>query len=239
MTPNSASSIRLEPTSLSASHKRVVDEICALNWIGLGAEDLTAVAWAYYYFSVQFRESLDAALRLYPNDESFLELAEGECDTDNLSPWPGVVTSGEKVNHDEFMRRALELSPISVTDKSNVQTIGTGYLARTRTMDDMTLAMSLATYEDGGLEAVFKAFITAPVWSTPLLAAFRHFLDRHITFDSDPDHGHGALCRHLVCDDRVVTLWEEFRDLLVAAAPALRHDASQDAARGVAIRSAA
>ena len=62
--------------------------------------------------------------------------------------------------------------------------------------------MSIASYENGGLEAVFTAFIRAKDWDTPLLQGFRHFLVKHIEFDSDPMEGHGALCRALVPDDR-------------------------------------
>ena len=82
-----------------------------LNWSSLDRDGISAVAWAYYYFSIQFRENLEVAYRLYPGD-MLKALVEGECDTDNLSPWPGVVEAGEKVNHDEFMRRLLTLSPI-------------------------------------------------------------------------------------------------------------------------------
>ena len=40
------------------------------------------------------------------------ELNRGERDTDNLSPSPGVAAPGERMDHDEFMRRTLELTPI-------------------------------------------------------------------------------------------------------------------------------
>ena len=43
-----------------------------------------------------------------------------------------------------------------------------------------------------------------------------------IRFDSDPDQGHGALCRHLIPDDRVLPLWAEFKHMLVEAAPNLK-----------------
>ena len=39
------------------SYKRVIDEICDLNWRNLDQEGLINVAWVYYFFSVQFRES--------------------------------------------------------------------------------------------------------------------------------------------------------------------------------------
>ena len=91
--------------------------------------------------------------------------------------------------------------------------------------------MSIASYEDGGLEAVFTAMLTMPNWDDPGVdAAFRHFLSEHIRFDSDPDAGHGALARHLQPDDRIEPLWTAFRDLLVAFAPGLLRPAEMKAA---------
>ena len=82
----------------------------------------------------------------------------------------------------------------------------------------VTRAMSLSSYEDGGLEKVFAAMLTAKDWDEPSLGAFRHFLVEHIKLDSGE---HGGLCRHLVADDRILPLWEAFRDILVEAAPRL------------------
>ena len=90
-------------------------------------------------------------------------------------------------------------------------------------MDRGTKAMALASYEDGGLEKVFRAFLTAPQWNGPLLQAFKHFLLKHIEFDSDPEQGHGALCRHLIPNDRILPLWEAFKQMLIEAAPRLTH----------------
>ena len=90
----------------------MIDDICDFNWKGLAQEDLINVAWAYYHFSIQFRENLEIARKLYPDDERLLELDHGERDTDNLSPWPGVAAVGERMHHDEFMRRTLELTKI-------------------------------------------------------------------------------------------------------------------------------
>ena len=88
-------------------------------------------------------------------------------------------------------------------------------------MDRDSRAMALASYEDGGLEKVFRAMLTAQHWNDPVLAAFRHFLTEHIRFDSDPELGHGALCRHLTPDERVEPLWAEFKRILVESAPQL------------------
>jgi hypothetical protein len=51
------------------AYERAIDEICELNWTALSEEDLIRVAWAYYHFSVQFRECLEIARELYPDDE--------------------------------------------------------------------------------------------------------------------------------------------------------------------------
>ena len=206
--------------SKACSYERVVEDICNLNWSDLNQEGLTNVAWVYYYFSIQFRESLEIARKLHPEDDRLLQLDRGERDTNNLSPWPGVAEVGEKMNHDEFMRRTLALTKIDSTRQRNLESIGQSYLAKTRALDHLTRALALASYEDGGLERVFRAILKAPRWDDPLLEAFKHFLTEHIRFDSDPEQGHGALCRHLTPDDRILPLWGAFRQMLIEAVPA-------------------
>jgi hypothetical protein len=206
---------------MASGYKPVIEEICALDWAVLDQSELSTAAWAYYFFSIQFRENLQIAYSMHPDDEQLQSLVKEECATDNLSPWPDVAAAGEKLDHDEFMRRLLSLSPIDSELRVTIETAGHQYLAKTREVDDCVRAISIASYEAGGLEAVFKAFLQAPHWDTPLLAAFRHFLVKHIDFDSDPDQGHGALVQHLVPDDRIRCLWVEFRDLLITAVPRL------------------
>src|SRR5262249_51082221 len=203
------------------AYERVINDICNMNWINLTQEDLINVAWVYYYFSVQFRENLEVARNLYPDDDRLRRLDQGERNTDNLSPWPGVAAIGERMNHDEFMRRTLTLTTISESRRRDLAALGQDYLTKIRAMEDDSRASAIASYEDGGLERVFRAILKAPHWSNPLLQAFRHFLAEHIRFDSDPEQGHGALCRHLTPDDRVHALWAEFRQMLVRAAPRL------------------
>ena len=202
-------------------YQDVVSEICELNWNAIEANELSAVALAYYFFSIQFRESLEIACETYPFDERLMQLRDGECDTDNLSPFKGVAQPGERMNHDEFMRRSAALLDLSSHDEDRVRSLGATYLTATRAADRGARASSIASYEDGGLESVFTAILSAPCWEGSGLAAFEHFLARHIHFDSDPVSGHGVLSRHLIPDDRVIPLWIEFRNLLVAAAPAL------------------
>jgi hypothetical protein len=203
------------------TYKEVIKSICNLNWHKLSSNELINTAWAYYYFSTQFRENLQIALELIPDDEKLQELDLGERNTDNLSPYPGVAAPGEKLNHDEFMRRALTLTPISDEQRRKLEALGASYLTEVRAADDLTKALSLASYEDGGLEAVFRAILTAPNWDGELLGAYKHFLVGHIALDSNPDAGHGSLCRHVVPDDRVLPLWTAFYKIFVEAAPTL------------------
>jgi hypothetical protein len=199
-----------------------VNRICDMNWSDLTEQEFIEVAWAYYYFSIQFRENLTIACKLFPNDAKLAQLENEECATDNLSPWPGVAAKGEKMNHDEFMRRLLQLAPISDEKRQSFEAQGIRYLAEVNAADELTRALSIASYEDGGLERIFRAFLQAPNWNNPALKAFRHFLTEHIRFDNDPDQGHGALSRHLAPDDRILPLWLGFERLLVAFVPGLR-----------------
>lgn len=197
----------------------VIDGICHMAWDRLDSDEVMRVAAAYYFFSVQFRESLEVARARHPGDAKLAELWEGECDTDNLSPWPGIAAAGERMNHDEFMRRVIELHPASRDRR--LTNAGLAYLRKTRALDDAARAASIASYEDGGLSQVFAAMLRAPHWYGEAQRGFRFFLEEHIRFDSDDGAGHGTLSRHLPLDDRVLPLWTAFRDLLVTAVPKL------------------
>ena len=217
----------------SQRYLHIVEDICSLRWASLTRNQLIAVAWAYYFFSVQFRENLEMACELFPGDERLILLREGECDTDNLSPYPGVAASGERMNHDEFMRRVLAQSGLSESAAAELNRLGEGYLEVARQASPVAKAQSIASYEDGGLERVFTAILSARDWSHPSLQAFHHFLVEHIRFDSDPDGGHGALSRHLIPDDRILPLWAAFHDLLTNAVPQLLVPAPADLVESV------
>jgi hypothetical protein len=197
----------------------VIDSICRMAWDELDSDEVMRVAKAYYYFSVQFRENLEIACALYPDDAKLAELWEGECDTDNLSPWPGVAAPDERMNHDEFMRRLLYFHPADRDGK--LIEAGLAYLEKTRQIDDDARAASIASYEDGGLSRVFGAMLRSPHCYGRGQRAFRFFLEQHIRFDSEDGAGHGTLSRHLPVDDRILPLWTAFRDLLTTAVPKL------------------
>lgn len=202
-------------------YEPVVEEISNFRWESLDQQQLSAVALAYWYFSIQFRESLEITAQMYPHDQQIKHLVKEECNTANLSPWPGVAEEGEQLDHDEFMKRTLTLSPLDDVVKTKLAKFGSRYLAAIEKVDNQTRALSIASYECGGLETVFKAMLRARHWNSPLLGAFKHFLQKHIDFDSNPTSGHGALIKHLEPDHKTRWVWVEFRDLLLAAAPSL------------------
>lgn len=204
----------------------VIEEICRMRWETVSAAEIVQVAKAYYYFSVQFRENLEIACRLQPHDPLLARLYEGECNTDNLSPWPGVSAAGERLDHDEFVRRLLSFQPVDREDY--LAGIGQTYLDRVRRLDDAVRATSIASYEDGGLTRVFLAMLRARDWQGAGPAAFKFFLEQHILFDSDDGGGHGALSRNLTPDDDILPLWAAFKDMLVAAVPKLAPGAARD-----------
>ena len=208
-------------TVVDFAYEETIAEICQLNWPSLSQDESIAAAWAYYFFSVQFRENLQIARILHPDDEKLQDLEREECDTDNLSPWPGVAQASEKLDHDEFMRRVLALEPIPGAERLRFKASGDRYLRMVREMDATTRALSIASYEDGGLERVFGAMLTSPESQNPLLRGFRHFLSEHIRFDSDPTQGHGAMIRHLRPDDSILPLWVSFKHLLLELVPTL------------------
>jgi hypothetical protein len=105
--------------------------------------------------------------------------------------------------------------------QARVEAAGEAYLASVRHLDRLPRALSISSYEDGGLEAVFRAMLQFDSWNSDLLRAFRHFLIEHVRFDSDSEAGHGALSRHLAPDDRVLPLWVAFKEIFLACVPAL------------------
>lgn len=222
-------SLRPEPgESAACGYHAVIEKICAMPWERLTSDEVLQVAKAYYYFSIQFRENLEIACKLRPGDSKLAALRLGECDTDNLSPWPEVAAPGEKLDHDEFMRRLLALQP--VRDGDFLDALGASYLNRVRAVDDHARACSIASYEDGGLCRVFSAMLRAQHWHGAGQRAFHFFLEQHILFDTDDEVGHGNLSRHLVPDDAILPLWSAFAEMLALAVPRLAENAETNPA---------
>src|ERR1700722_8691067 len=96
-------------------YESAVNEVCSLEWVALDRFQLTAVAWAYYFFSIQFRENLEVLHRKYPDNSQVQRLVQEECATDNLSPWPDVAAKAEKLDHDELCGARCNWGNSSIT----------------------------------------------------------------------------------------------------------------------------
>jgi hypothetical protein len=199
--------------------EHIIDQICRMPWEKISNHEVLKIAKVYYYFSIQFRENLTIACQLFPRDENLKKLYREECDTDNLSPFPGITGVGERVNHDEFMKRLLLLQPVQ--QEPVLEQAGMAYLLQVRQIDAAVRARSIASYEDGGLYNVFSAMLRSPRWQGAGQQAFQFFLEQHIKFDTAVEGGHGALSRHLGRNDDILPLWVTFKDLLMTAAPIL------------------
>ena len=220
MEPLLGSAYPAEVAKKSDHHFRnIIDDICSLSWRNIDRAELHNVMQVYYYFSIQFRQNLEIACKLFPDDQKLYTLYKGECHTDNLSPCPGVSGISEKLNHDEFIRRALLLQPSQRSRE--LDELGSLYLYKVNNVDDLSRAKSIASYEDDGLSKIFHSILSALDWRGKGLQAFRYFLEKHIEFDEEGEESHGSLSRHLHADDSIVPLWGAFHELLVAAAPRL------------------
>ena len=173
----------------------VIDGICAMPWERLSGDDILCVAKAYYFFSIQFRENLEIACGLRPRDANLRSLRQGECDTDNLSPYPGVTAPGERLDHDEFMKRLLAMQPLDAD--SFIGNLGRAYLGRMRDMAPMARATSIASYEDGGLSRVFAAMLRAPGWGGAGRGPSPFFFQHTPPFTPDNKGGQGGPPRRL------------------------------------------
>ena len=64
---------------------------------------------------------------------------------------------------------------------------------------------------------MFRAILTAQRWEGSL-QAFKHFLVERVRFNSDPDQGHGALCRHSHPMTAYASMGQ-FKQMLIQAVP--------------------
>jgi hypothetical protein len=55
-------------------YQKVIADISDLNWPDLTEAEVVQVAWAYYFFSIQFRENLNLAREIFSEDEDLIRL---------------------------------------------------------------------------------------------------------------------------------------------------------------------
>ena len=120
--------------------------------------------------------------------------------------------------------RLLTLQPMG--DVAAIERAGAVYLAKSRAMTITSWPRASPAMKMAACRPSFGAMLRAPSWTGAGQRAFRHFLEKHIEFDSDEDAGHGALSRHIPVDDSILPLWVAFEDILRCAVPAFAHHAA-------------
>ncbi|MDR3440146.1 hypothetical protein [Telmatospirillum sp.] len=190
-----------QPVPLSSGeafrHKAVVREIKGLNWENLDGDDLQVVMYLSYIAAVEFAEALRLALDLYPSHEGLLEMAHGELKTKNLL----LDDYRDAGDHHEFLAHFLEKHDLTEPMRQRLGRHADAYLAACRSLDENVRAMTVFSREEE-LSGIFARMLDAEDWSYPGLYAFRHYLSRHITFDSG-EGGHHDLVSSFPIDDRV------------------------------------
>ena len=125
------------------------------------------------------------------------------------------------MGHDHFLKRIIDKQPITDDKKQFLSELGNTYLTQLSEMSDELKSMCLVSSEDGGSKAIYQQMIKSPeeCWTSPTMKAFKHFLNKHIAFDSNEGDscGHGALVRKLGINDDVTPMLKMFADCLEKA----------------------
>jgi hypothetical protein len=178
-------------------HKSVVRQIRGLNWENLDSDDLQVVMYLSYVAAVEFAEALRIALDLYPTHEGLLEMAHGELKTKNLL----LDDFQDAGDHHEFLAHFLNKHDLIRPMRERFGAQADAYLAECRALDENVRAMTVFSREEE-LSGIFARMLDAKDWSAPGVYAFRHYLSRHITFDTG-EGGHHDLVSTFPIDDRV------------------------------------
>lgn len=182
-------------------YKEVVAEIKGLNWDGLEPQQLEDAAYLAHASAREFGESLRLALRVHKGDECLAEMARGELKTTNLSfgDYQGV-----KGDHAEFLDHFL--TQAGYKPSPELEQAAADYLEECRKFSPEVRALTIFSREQE-LSGIFTEILKNPHWSTPLLQAFRYYLERHIELDS-ADGGHADLVSAHTIDDSVLPFYQ-------------------------------
>lgn len=182
--------------------KEVVGKIKALNWENLSRDELVVVWYLSYVAAVEFAEALRIALRLYPDHPGLKAMAYGELKTRNLA----LEDFRSPGDHHEFLAHFLAKHDVTAKMERELGEHAARYMAVCRSLSDEVRAMTVFSREEE-LSGIFARMLQASDWSAPGLYAFRHYLSRHIVFDSGTG-GHHDLISSFPVDDQVLPFYE-------------------------------
>lgn len=185
----------------SFEYKKVVKQIRQLSWTSLNSEELQVVMYLSWVAAVEFGEALRVALSVYPEHEGLQEMAHGELKTKNLLLDDFVIAG----DHHEFLHHFLVKHDVLRPLEQRLGTHAAAYLKACRSLSPENRAMTVFSREEE-LSGIFARMLEASDWSAPGLYAFRHYLSRHITFDSS-EGGHHDLVSSFAIDENVLPFY--------------------------------
>lgn len=180
-------------------YKTWVAKIVDLPFQDLDSRELTGVCYLSWVSAIEFAEALRVAQRQHGDHAGLQEMIAGELRTTNLS-YDDYQRAGD---HYEFLAHFLtkhgEMEPLA----AQLGAVAAEYLDECRSFDEHTRAMTVFSREEE-LPRIFTRFLESPKenWDTPLLGAYRYYLERHIALDS-AEGGHADLISDIPVDDRV------------------------------------
>lgn len=180
------------------NYKGTINQIIALPWKSLKTTQLLQLMVLAYFSAQEFAESLRIACQLHSDDADLKSMAAGELQTNNLR-WEEYSAIGD---HADFLRYFLNKYNIwREDDESFLNICCSDYLLAIRSMPDETRSMSIFSREHE-LPDVFKAVCESNLLDThPALKAFRYYMQRHISLDSEQG-GHADLVSlHRITED--------------------------------------
>jgi len=188
------------------AYDATVDKIKGLAWEHLSANELQKVMILSAFAALEFAESLQIALELFPNNASLEEMKNGELETDNLQ-YGGY---SRKANHAAFLWHFIEVYDIA-RKHEDAQQSGEAYTRKIRSFSRELRAMSIFSREKE-LPGIFSQILKAKDWSLPGLPEFNYYMRRHIELDSEPG-GHADLVSEFEVTDEVIAFYEARLDL--------------------------
>jgi hypothetical protein len=179
---------------------QTVEKIRNLNWEELSSNDLQKLMFLSYAAAREFAEALRITADLYPEDANVQELVSGELNTNNIS----FGEYKQEGDHADFLNYFIQ--KYSLMNDDEVQACANSYLQACARLDPELRAMSIFSREEQ-LSGIFRKILCAKDWSAPGLDAYRHYLEAHISLDSD-EGGHHDLTKKFPIDDRVEPFYQ-------------------------------
>ncbi len=183
------------------NYKHIVQKIVKLSWSKLTSRDLQNLMYLAYISAQEFAESLRSAIELYPDSKNLQMMALGELKTDNLS-YEEYDNVGD---HAEFL--GYFIKKYSIKPDKFVSLAGEFYIGECSKLPQVLRAMSVFSREEE-LPNIFGEILSAPDWTAPGLQAFKYYLEKHISLDTEEESGHSDLVKKFILDERLAQFYE-------------------------------